>query len=200
MQLIFAGKAHPADRAGQDYIRQLAALSRGELAGRIVFLEDYDIAMARLLVQGVDVWLNTPRKPLEASGTSGQKAAINGALNLSIADGWWAEGFSGDNGFLIDGGDAAGVVTEPGEDGAERATPPDTAGLEERQDELDAQALYRELETRVIPWFYGGRAPGASPEWIRMMKESIATIAPRFSARRMVRDYAVRVYGPAARN
>lgn len=200
VQLIFAGKAHPADRAGQDYIRQLAALSRGELAGRIVFLEDYDIAMARILVQGVDVWLNTPRKPLEASGTSGQKAAINGALNLSIADGWWAEGFSGDNGFLIDGGDAETVATDAGEDGAEKAPTVDTAGLEERQDDLDAQALYRELETRVIPFFYGGRTPGSSPEWVRMMKESIATIAPRFSARRMVRDYAVRVYGPAARN
>lgn len=201
VQLIFAGKAHPADRAGQEYIRQLAALSRGELAGRIVFLEDYDIAMARMLVQGVDVWLNTPRKPLEASGTSGQKAAINGALNLSIADGWWAEGFSGDNGFVIDGGEATTVASsESGEDAAEGTAPLDAGRLEELQDDLDAQALYRELETRVIPYFYGGPTPGASAEWIRMMKESVATIAPRFSARRMVRDYAVRVYGPAARN
>jgi starch phosphorylase len=201
VQLIFAGKAHPADRAGQEYIRQLAALSRGELAGRIVFLEDYDIAMARMLVQGVDVWLNTPRKPLEASGTSGQKAAINGALNLSIADGWWAEGFSGDNGFVIDGGEATTVASsESGEDASEGTAPLDAGRLEELQDDLDAQALYRELETRVIPYFYGGPTPGASAEWIRMMKESVATIAPRFSARRMVRDYAVRVYGPAARN
>jgi len=201
VQLIFAGKAHPADRAGQEYIRQLAALSRGELAGRIVFLEDYDIAMARMLVQGVDVWLNTPRKPLEASGTSGQKAAINGALNLSIADGWWAEGFSGDNGFVIDGGEATTVASsESGEDASEGTAPLDAGRLEELQDDLDAQALYRELETRVIPYFYGGPTPGASAEWIRMMKESVATIAPRFSARRMVRDYAVRVYGPASRN
>ena len=201
VQLIFAGKAHPADRAGQEYIRQLAALSRGELAGRVVFLEDYDIDMARMLVQGVDVWLNTPRKPLEASGTSGQKAAINGALNLSIADGWWAEGYDGENGFLIHGGDAVLPATTPGE------TPEDPAAaaalaqmaLEEAQDQLDAQALYRELEGRVIPYFFGGNVPGGSAEWIRMMKASIATIAPRFSARRMARDYALRVYGPAAR-
>jgi starch phosphorylase len=203
VQLIFAGKAHPADRAGQEYIRQLAVLARGELAGRIVFLEDYDIDMARMLVQGVDVWLNTPRKPLEASGTSGQKAAINGALNLSIADGWWAEGFNGENGFLIDGGEAAAdPVSEtesPENPGAAAAANPGV-NLEELQDHLDALALYRELETRVVPYFFGVKVPGASAEWTRMMKASIATIAPRFSARRMARDYAVRVYGPAARN
>ena len=202
VQLIFAGKAHPADRAGQEYIRQLAALSRGELAGRIIFLEDYDIDMARMLVQGVDVWLNTPRKPLEASGTSGQKAAINGALNLSIADGWWAEAFDGENGFLIHGGDATLQEIARGETAEEAAsaTAIALAGLEEAQDQLDAQALYNELETRVIPFFFGSGAPGASPDWIRMMKASIATIAPRFSARRMARDYTLRVYGPAARN
>ena len=199
VQLIFAGKAHPADREGQEYIRQLAALSRGELSGRIVFLEDYDIDMARMLVQGVDVWLNTPRKPLEASGTSGQKAAINGALNLSIADGWWAEGFDGENGFLIDGGEA--TLPAPAE---ETAVEPASGALaqiklEETQDVLDAHALYQELENRVVPFYFGGKSPGASVEWTRMMKASIATIAPRFSARRMVRDYAVRVYGPAAR-
>ncbi len=202
VQLIFAGKAHPADRAGQEYIRQLAALSRGELAGRVVFLEDYDIDMARMLVQGVDVWLNTPRKPLEASGTSGQKAAINGALNLSIADGWWAEGYDGENGFLIHGGDAVPSETAPAETPEDPAAAASLAqiALEEAQDQLDAQALYRELETRVIPFFFGGNAPGGSAEWIRMMKASIATIAPRFSARRMARDYALRVYGPAARS
>lgn len=198
VQLIFAGKAHPADREGQEFIRKLAVLSRSELSGRIVFLEDYDIAMARILVQGVDVWLNTPRKPLEASGTSGQKAAINGALNLSIADGWWAEGFSGDNGFLIDGGEATIPAAEDG--ATEAGAGSGGLSLEERQDEIDARALYEQMENRVVPLFYGGKAPGASPEWVRMMKESIATIAPRFSARRMVRDYALRVYGPAARN
>ena len=198
VQLIFAGKAHPADRAGQEYIRQLAVLSNGELSGRIVFLEDYDIAMARMLVQGVDVWLNTPRKPLEASGTSGQKAAINGALNLSIADGWWAEGYDGENGFLIDGGEASpATAADAGDDPASVSLA--QANLEDAQDHLDAQALYRELETRVIPYFFGARTPGASAEWTRMMKASIATIAPRFSARRMARDYAMRVYGPAAR-
>lgn len=202
VQLIFAGKAHPADRAGQEYIRQLAVLSRSELAGKIVFLEDYDIDMARMLVQGVDVWLNTPRKPLEASGTSGQKAAINGALNLSIADGWWAEGFDGENGFLIDGGEAAAPEPSQGESAEDPAVLAAVSQMkvEETQDQLDAQALYRELETRVIPYFFGAKVPGASAEWTRMMKASIATIAPRFSARRMARDYAVRVYGPAARS
>ena len=202
VQLIFAGKAHPADRAGQEYIRQLTVLSRSELAGRIVFLEDYDIDMARMLVQGVDVWLNTPRKPLEASGTSGQKAAINGALNLSIADGWWAEGFDGENGFLIDGGEATLAAPGQGEspDNPALAATMARMNLEETQDQLDAQALYRELETRVIPFFFGTKIPGASPEWTRMMKASIATIAPRFSARRMAHDYAMRVYAPAARN
>jgi starch phosphorylase len=202
VQLIFAGKAHPADREGQEYIRQLAVLSRGELSGRVVFLEDYDIDMARMLVQGVDVWLNTPRKPLEASGTSGQKAAINGALNLSIADGWWAEGYDGENGFLIDGGDAPSPDVAPGESPQDplAAAALDRIKIEESQDILDAQALYRELETRVIPYFFGAAVSGASPEWTRMMKASIATIAPRFSARRMARDYALRVYGPAARN
>jgi starch phosphorylase len=202
VQLIFAGKAHPADRAGQEYIRQLAVLSRSELAGRVVFLEDYDIDMARMLVQGVDVWLNTPRKPQEASGTSGQKAAINGALNLSIADGWWAEGYDGENGFLIDGKEAA--LPEPStgettEDPSAAAPAIRHMQLEEMQDHLDAQALYAELETRVVPYFFGAKTPGASAEWTRMMKASIATIAPRFSARRMARDYALRVYGPAAR-
>ena len=201
VQLIFAGKAHPADREGQEYIRQLAALSQGELSGRIVFLEDYDIAMARMLVQGVDVWLNTPRKPLEASGTSGQKAAINGALNLSIADGWWAEGFNGENGFLIDGGEATPMPSLEAEipDDPASAKALERMKLEEAQDQLDAEALYRELETRVVPYFFNSTVPGGSPDWIRMMKASIASIAPRFSARRMARDYALRVYGPAAR-
>ena len=196
VQLIFAGKAHPADRAGQEYIRHLVGLARTEFAGRVVFLEDYDIDMARILVQGVDVWLNTPRKPLEASGTSGQKAAINGALNLSIADGWWAEGYDGENGFLIDGGEATAPspVEHAEENGGARET-----NLDEMQDSLDASALYRQLESNVIPGFYGPNGPGASPDWVRRMKASIATIAPRFSARRMARDYAMRVYGPAAR-
>ena len=206
VQLIFAGKAHPADRHGQQYIRQLAVLANGELSGRIVFLEDYDIDMARMLVQGVDVWLNTPRKPQEASGTSGQKAALNGGLNLSIADGWWAEGFNGENGFLIDGGVAmapelpVGDANSAGSNGTGVPAATAPASMEDIQDQLDSQALYRELETRVIPFFFGAPQPGASGDWVRMMKASIATIAPRFSARRMAWDYAVQVYGPAARN
>ena len=161
--------------------------------------------MARMLVQGVDVWLNTPRKPQEASGTSGQKAAINGALNLSIADGWWAEGFNGENGFLIDGGVAtevsAGGAESNGNGGAATAgAAPETATLEDAQDDLDAQALYKELETRVIPFFFAGPLPGSSEPWVQMMKASIASITPRFSARRMAQEYAFRVYGPAARS
>src|SRR6185503_5615940 len=133
-QLLFAGKAHPADRAGQDLIRRLVLLTQGELSGRLVFLEDYDIEMGRMLVQGCDLWLNTPRRPQEASGTSGQKAPINGVVNLSVPDGWWAEGFRGDNGWSIGSTDGP---SDP-----------------EAQDREDAAALYAALEGEVIPRFF----------------------------------------------
>jgi starch phosphorylase len=178
VQLLFAGKAHPADRAGQDLIRRLVLLTQGELSGKLVFLEDYDMEMGRMLVQGCDLWLNTPRRPQEASGTSGQKAPINGVVNLSVPDGWWAEGFRGDNGWSIGGTDA----------------PSDA----EAQDREDAAALYAALEGDVIPRFFERDAEGMPQRWIETMKASIESVVPHFSAHRMVRDYVERFYVPTA--
>jgi starch phosphorylase len=145
-----------------------------ESGGRLVFLEDYDMNLARYLIQGVDVWLNTPRRPNEASGTSGQKAALNGVLNFSVLDGWWREGFNGYNGWAI-GND------ESSED-------------YNLQDEMDAESLYDTLENEIIPLFYA-RSPDNLPvEWIARMKESIRTLAPEFSMRRMVKSYAQDMY------
>ena len=178
VQFLFAGKAHPADREGQEVVRRLFALTHGEFRGKLVFIEDYDIEVCRALVQGCDVWLNTPRKPQEASGTSGQKVPINGGVNVSILDGWWAEGFRGDNGWAIGDG---------------RADPDNAA-----QDRADAEALYRLLEDEVVPRFFA-RAGGSLPrEWIRTMKASIESVVAPFSAHRMVRDYVVGSYIPAA--
>lgn len=178
VQFLFAGKAHPADRAGQDLIRRLFLLTQGEFRGRIVFLEDYDIEMGRMLVQGCDVWLNTPRRPQEASGTSGQKVPVNGGVNLSIPDGWWVEGYRGDNGWSI--GDAA-IDADV-----------------DAQDRADAEALYGLLEREVIPRFFALGASGLPDQWIATMKASIASVVPAFSAHRMVRDYVETVYLPAA--
>ena len=178
VQFLFAGKAHPADRAGQDLIRRLFQLTQGELRGRFVFLEDYDMEMGRMLVQGCDVWLNTPRRPQEASGTSGQKAPINGGVNLSIPDGWWAEGQRGDNGWSIGDGSVLPEV--------------------DAQDEADAGALYDLLEREVMPSFYERNGDGLPGRWMALMKASIESIVPAFSAHRMVRDYVERVYLPAA--
>jgi starch phosphorylase len=178
VQIVFAGKAHPADRAGQDFIRQLFLLTQGEFRGRLVFLEDYDMEMGRMLVQGCDVWLNTPRRPQEASGTSGQKCPINGGINLSVLDGWWAEGYRGDNGWAIGNGEPVA-----GED----------------EDALDAEALYRLLEEDVIPRFFERGDDGLPHRWLETMKASIESVVPQFSAHRMVRDYAERIYLPAAR-
>jgi starch phosphorylase len=178
VQFLFAGKAHPADRAGQDLIRRLFLLTQGEFRGKFVFLEDYDMEMGRMLVQGCDVWLNTPRRPQEASGTSGQKAPINGGVNLSIPDGWWAEGYRGDNGWAI--GDTAVL--------------PDV----EEQDRADAAALYDLLEKEVVPRFFERDESGRPPRWIAAMKASIESIVPAFSAHRMVRDYVEGIYLPAS--
>lgn len=178
VQIVFAGKAHPADRGGQDLIRQLVRLTQGELRGRVVFLEDYDIGVGRKLVQGCDVWLNTPRRPQEASGTSGQKVPINGGVNLSIPDGWWVEGQRGDNGWTIG-------------DGSEEATA-------EEQDRADAEALYTLLEQRVVPAFYERDTEGVSRSWIAYVKASIESVVPQFSAHRMVRDYLEQAYRPVA--
>ncbi len=180
VQLVFSGKAHPADRAGQDLIRQTAQMAQDPgIGGRVCFLEDYDMRVARMLVQGADVWLNTPRRPMEASGTSGQKAALNGALNVSVLDGWWPEAHDGRSGWAIDAGSQAA------DEGA--------------QDHADADALYRVLEQEVIPAYYARDATGLSRRWIAMMKHAISTVAPAFSAHRMVRDYLERAYLPLAR-
>jgi len=180
VQLIFAGKAHPADESGKHALQAVyRAAADPAYAGRIAFVEDYDMHVARQLVQGVDVWLNTPRPPLEASGTSGQKAALNGVPNLSVLDGWWLEAYDGTNGWAV--GDLDETATD----------------LDEA-DRTDADALYRVLEAEVVPRFYS-RAPGGVPAaWVATMRRSIQTVAPRFSARRMVKEYVDRCYAPAA--
>jgi starch phosphorylase len=176
VQLIFAGKAHPADDLGKHHLQRVFRHAIDPaFGGRVAFVDDYDLHVAHFLVQGCDVWLNTPRKPLEASGTSGMKASVNGVLHLSIGDGWWAEGFTGTNGWLIDGGTTEGDI-----------------------DAADAQALYRILEEQVVPTFYKRDKQGTPHEWIAIIKEAIRTVAPRFSARRMVKEYAERMYAPAA--
>ncbi len=179
MQLIFAGKAHPADEPGKRLIQRIANLRHDpRFAGKIAFVEDYDINVARHLVQGVDVWLNTPRRPLEASGTSGQKAVLNGALHLSVLDGWWAEAYDGTNGFAI--GKGASHVRD------------------EVTDARDAASLYRVLEQQVIPLYYDRDIDGLPRHWIKRMMNSISSLAWRFSADRMVADYVRYAYLPAA--
>jgi starch phosphorylase len=178
VQLLFAGKAHPADRDGQEVIRRLVVLTHGEFKGKLVFLEDYDIEIGRMLVQGCDVWLNTPRRPQEASGTSGQKSPINGGVNLSILDGWWAEGHNGDNGWAI---------------GSAHIDPDPAA-----QDRQDAESLYRILLEELVPRFFTRGDGGLPQAWIATMKASIASVVPAFSALRMVRDYAQDCYLPAS--
>jgi starch phosphorylase len=179
IQIIFAGKAHPADEPGKGLIRKIANLRHdSRVAGRIVFVEDYDINVCRHLIQGVDVWLNNPRRPLEASGTSGQKVVLNGGLNCSILDGWWAEAFDGRNGFAIGRGE--------------------THAQDAITDQRDGEALFSVLEQEVVPLFYQRDADGLPREWIKMMKNSIGSLAWRFSAHRMVMDYARVCYVPAA--
>jgi starch phosphorylase len=179
VQLVFAGKAHPADRPGQRAIEKIFDMTRSErLRGRVFILEDYDLRIARFLVQGVDVWLNNPRRPLEASGTSGMKAAANGIVNLSVLDGWWDEGWSGDNGWAIGG----------------RETNPD----EDAQDWQDAQDLYRLLEEEVVPRYYERDERGIPNRWIEVMRRSMSTTLWRFSTTRMLHEYTERLYLPAA--
>ncbi len=179
VQLVFAGKAHPADQEGQALIATIQQLSREpRFAGKILFVEDYDMAIGRALTRGVDVWLNNPRRPLEASGTSGQKAAMNGVLNLSVLDGWWPEGFDGRNGWAI--GNAH------------------TYQDEARGDAADADALYALLEREVVPTYYDRDEHGVPVAWMQRAAAAIATVSPRFNAQRMVRDYVERYYRPAA--
>lgn len=178
VQIVFAGKAHPADEPGKLLIQEVYRMVKDSRAGgRLVFLEDYDMNVARYLVQGVDIWMNTPRRPLEASGTSGQKAAINGVLNFSCLDGWWREGFNGRNGWAIG-------------DEIDRQDP-------NEQDEIDAASLYNTLEKEIIPLYYANRSADNLPnEWVGMIKESIRTLVPQFSTRRMLKEYMSQMYLP----
>jgi len=178
VQLIFAGKAHPADEPGRYFIHEVMSFCHDhKLGGRIAFLEDYEMHMAKYLVQGVDIWLNTPRFPMEASGTSGMKAALNGALNLSVLDGWWVEGYNGANGWGI----------QPlGEHADTQA-----------QDHHEAEQLYRVLEQEAVPLFYQRDRDGVPRGWLRMVKECIRTIAPQFCTTRMVKDYVSLLYSAA---
>ena len=179
VQIVFAGKAHPADRPGQSVIQEIFGRTRNTaLRGRVFILEDYDMRIARFLVQGVDVWLNNPRRPLEASGTSGMKAAANGVVNASVLDGWWDEGFEGDNGWAIGG----------------RETSPDEAA----QDWADVQDLYRILESEIVPAYYERDAAGLPMPWIGWMRRSMAAAMWRFSTTRMLHEYAEQLYLPAA--
>jgi len=179
VQFIFAGKAHPADRPGQQVIQSIFARSRSpELRGRVFVLEDYDMRVAKLMVRGVDVWLNNPRRPLEASGTSGMKASANGIVNLSVLDGWWDEGWTGDNGWAIGG----------------RVTSSD----EGAQDWADALDLYRILEEEVVPRYYARGADGLPRGWLELMKRAMSTTIWRFSTTRMLHEYAELLYLPAA--
>lgn len=179
IQFVFAGKAHPRDAAGKEVLRKVFALTgKPPFAGRIVVLENYSIAMGRQLVQGVDVWLNNPRRPLEASGTSGQKVVLNGGLNCSILDGWWAEAFDGKNGFAIGNGRSHADDSE--------------------QDRRDGRALYQTLTEEVIPLYYDRDEDDLPQAWIARMKRAIRTLGWRFNADRMVMDYAAHTYVPAA--
>jgi starch phosphorylase len=178
VQIVFAGKAHPADDAGKHHMQNIYRRALDpRFGGRIAFVDDYDLHVAHFLVQGCDVWMNNPRKPLEASGTSGMKAAINGTPHMSIGDGWWAEGFTGDNGWLIEG------AAHPNDDAA--------------QDWADAEALYRTIEERLVPAFYTRTPAGIPEQWLAIVRESIRTVLPRFSARRMVKEYVGGMYAPA---
>jgi starch phosphorylase len=175
VQFIFAGKAHPQDQGSKFILQQLALWKYDPLVRhRAVFLQDYDQEIARELVQSVDVWLNVPRRPLEASGTSGEKVAMNGGLNLSILDGWWLEGYDGTNGFAI------GDLSEDPE--------------VEAADARDAESLYHALEREVVPLYYERETDEIPHRWVAMMKRSIETLAPAFNSDRMVREYAEKIY------
>ncbi|WP_367390346.1 alpha-glucan family phosphorylase [Lewinella sp. LCG006] len=172
---LFAGKAHPADGGGQDLIRHIIDISkRDEFVGKVIFLEDYNMEMAKLLVQGVDIWLNTPTRPLEASGTSGMKAAMNGVVNFSVLDGWWAEGYRPDSGWALS---------------LER-----TYEDQSLQNELDAENIYNILETEIIPTYFDFNEEGISPRWVSYVKNIIAEVAPFFTMQRMLHHYYERFY------
>jgi starch phosphorylase len=178
IQIIFAGKSHPADSNAKQLLQSVYNLaSDRRFHGRIAFVEDYDMHIAHYLVQGVDVWMNVPRRLNEASGTSGMKAAINGTLNLSVRDGWWEEGYNGRNGWAVGGG-------------LERA-------YSAEEDQEDAESIYRLLEEEIIPLFYARDRTMLPHKWIEKSKESICSVVPQFSARRMMKEYADNIYIPA---
>jgi starch phosphorylase len=175
VQFIFAGKAHPRDDYGKSFIQKIIHLSKfSDLKGSLVFLENYDVHVARQMVSGCDVWLNNPRRPLEASGTSGMKASCHGCLNLSILDGWWREGYDGKNGFAI------------GED-----THPDSI---EEQDRLDSANLYKTLTEQVVPTFFDRDAMGVPRAWIKRIRHTMVTLVPQFTTSRMVKEYTDKYY------
>ena len=175
VQFIFAGKAHPRDDEGKRFIQQIIHLSKfSDLKGNLVFLENYDIHVARQMVAGCDIWLNNPRRPLEASGTSGMKASCHGCMGFSILDGWWREGYDGTNGFAI------------GDD----SHSPDV----EEQDRVDSANLYQTLTEQVVPMFYNRDANGIPREWIQRMRRSMATLVSQFTTDRMVKEYTNKFY------
>ncbi len=179
VQFIFAGKAHPADKAGQDLIKHIVEISkRPEFLGKILFVQNYDMNLAKMLLQGVDIWLNTPTRPLEASGTSGEKGVMNGTLHFSVLDGWWVEGYKEDAGWALP---------------LERAYE-----VQDLQDELDAETIYNIIEDDVLPSFYNRDMKGVPQRWISYIKKTIAQVAPNFTTSRMIRDYQERFYIPQA--
>lgn len=178
VQIIFAGKAHPRDHGGKELIAQIIHVSKSdEFRRRVVFLEDYDMNVARYLVQGVDMWLNNPRRPLEASGTSGMKGPANGGINFSILDGWWVEGYTRDNGWAIGSGEEYSDLNY--------------------QDEVESRSMYELLEKEIVPLFYDRTADGLPRGWIKRMKRSIMTVVPVFNTNRMVQEYTERFYLPS---
>ena len=179
IQFLFAGKAHPADGAGQGLIKKIYEISRRpEFLGKIIFLENYDMKLARRLVTGVDIWMNTPTRPLEASGTSGEKALMNGVVNLSVLDGWWLEGYREGAGWAL--------------------TEKRTFQNQEQQDQLDAATIYSLLENEILPLYYARNSKGYSEGWIQTVKNSIAQIAPHYTMKRQLDDYFTKFYGPLA--
>ncbi len=180
IQILYAGKAHPEDKGGKRFIQQIVEMTEHPaIEGKLIFLENYNMEIGRMLVSGCDVWLNNPRRPYEASGTSGQKISVHGGLNLSIADGWWPEGYNGSNGWVI-GPEATGNLKDP--------------RPEKEQDKQDAEALYTMLEEHVVPTFYQRDEDGYPREWVAMMREAMKTLPHAFSAKRMVADYVNTVY------
>ena len=179
VQFVFAGKAHPADQPGKDMIREIELFARQlEVGSRVVFLQDYDMAVARTMLHGCDVWLNNPRRPLEACGTSGMKAALNGVLNCSILDGWWDECYDGTNGWAIPSADDDADVG--------------------RRDQREGTSLFGLLEREIVPLFYDRDANGVPVQWINKMKDNWRSLGPFVTAARMVRDYTCELYEPAA--